>query len=86
MAKRKSPKKQARLDEQGSDPRQVGPDSAGQSGDAQGLRKSRKRRKRAFGELAETDQAFEADIVEGVEEAGDHPEEPARTHEDKRRS
>ena len=36
-------------------------------------------------ELAETGQAYAADVVEGVEDAGDHPERPVRTHEDKAR-
>ena len=37
MAKRKSRDNEAQLDELGSDPGQVGSDSAGQSGDTQGL-------------------------------------------------
>ena len=36
MAKRKSRDNEAQLDELGSDPGQVGSDSAGQSGDTQG--------------------------------------------------
>ena len=35
-------------------------------------------------ELAEDDQAYEAGIVDGVEDAGDHPERPVRSHEDPR--
>jgi hypothetical protein len=37
-------------------------------------------------ELAEDDQAYEAGVVEGVEDAGDHPERPVRSHEDLRPS
>ena len=33
-------------------------------------------------ELADTDQAYEAGILEGVEDADDHPERPVHTHED----
>ncbi len=33
-------------------------------------------------ELADTDQALEAGIVEGVEDAADHPERPVHTHLD----
>ena len=33
-------------------------------------------------ELADTDQAYEAGIVKGVEDADDHPENPVHTHED----
>ncbi|HZE23272.1 MAG TPA: hypothetical protein VE054_04705, partial [Blattabacteriaceae bacterium] len=33
-------------------------------------------------ELADTDQAFEAAAVEGVEDAADHPERPVHTHEE----
>lgn len=33
-------------------------------------------------ELADTDQAFEAEAVAGVEDAADHPERPAHTHDE----
>ena len=33
-------------------------------------------------ELADTDQAYEADVVQGVEDAGDHPEKEVHSHED----
>ncbi len=38
---------------------------------------------RASRRLADTDQAYEAEIVEGVEEADDHPERPVRTHRER---
>ena len=60
-------------------------DSAGQSGDAQGLSSVAEADGESVEELAETDQEYEAEVVEGVEDAGDHPEQPVRTREDKRR-
>ena len=32
-------------------------------------------------ELADTGQDYEAEAIEGVEDAADHPEQPVRTHE-----
>jgi hypothetical protein len=72
---------EAQLDELGDDPRQVGPDSAGQSGDTQGLSEFADADEESVEELAETDQPFESAAVEGVEDAEDHPERPARSHE-----
>ena len=78
MAKRSG--NAARLDELGRDPRQVGSNSAGQSGDSQGLSIVPDANEESVEELADTDQAFEAEVVEGVEDAADHPERPAHTH------
>jgi len=72
----------ARLDELGDDPAQVGPRSAGQSGDPQGLSEVEDEDEESVEELADTDQAFEASAVEGVEDAADHPERPTHTHEE----
>jgi hypothetical protein len=74
----------AQLDDLGDDPGQVGADSAGQSGDPQGLSDVEDAAEESVEELADTDQAFEAEAVLGVEEAGDHPERPVRTHGDRR--
>lgn len=71
---------EAQMDELGTDPGQVGPDSAGQSGDAQSLSGIADASEESVEELADTDQAFEAEIVEGVEDAADHPERPVHTH------
>ena len=71
---------QAQLDELGNDPGQVGPDSAGQSGDPQRLSSIEDVANESVQELASTDQALEAGIVEGVEDAADHPGRPAHTH------
>jgi len=73
---------EAQLDELGDDPGQVGPRSAGQTGDAQALSDVPEATDESVEELAEEDQALEAAIVEGVEDAGDHPERPTHTHEE----
>ena len=69
-------------DELGNDPGQVGPDSAGQSGDPQQLSRVPDAADSSVEELADTDQAFEASIVDGVEDASTHPERPTHTHEE----
>lgn len=71
---------EAALDELGNDPRQVGPDSGGQSGDAQRLSTTEDSDNESVEELDETDQALEAARVEGLEDAADHPERPVHTH------
>jgi hypothetical protein len=58
------------------DPGQLGPRSAGRSGDNQGLPREESSTTESVEELNDTDQGLEAGIVEGVEEAADHPEEP----------
>lgn len=78
----KRTKNQAAPDELGNDPREVGPDSAGQSGDAQRLSTIAEADDQSVEELAETDQQFEAAVIEGVEDAGDHPERSVHTHEE----
>jgi len=60
-------------------------DSAGQSGDAQGLSRNTDADEESVEELAETDQAYEAEAVDGLEDAADHPERPVQTREDKAR-
>jgi len=82
MATRYLRDNEAQLDELGSDPGQVGPDSAGQSGDTQGLSQDADSSDETVEELADTDQAYEAGILEGVEDANDHPERLVHTHED----
>lgn len=73
---------QAQMDELGTDPGQVGPDSAGQSGDSQGLSSTEDVNEESVEELAEAEQPFESATVEGVEDAEDHPERPTHTHEE----
>jgi hypothetical protein len=76
---------EARTDEPGNDPKETYSDSAGQSGDAQGLSQIADADEESVGELAETDQAYEAGTVDGLEDAADHPERAVRTRENKGR-
>jgi hypothetical protein len=85
MAKRKLRDREVPFDQLGSDAEESASDSAGQSGDAQGLSPIAEAEEESVEELAETDQEYEAEILEGVEDAGDHPERPVRTREDKAR-
>ena len=71
---------QAQADELGSDPGQVGADSAGQSGDTQRLSGVADMNEESVEELAETEQSLESATVEGVEDAADHPERPVHKH------
>jgi hypothetical protein len=85
VVKRKLRNDEAQIDELGNDPEELASDSAGQSGDAQGLSQIADADEESVEELAETDQAYEAEVVEGLEDAGDHPERPVQTREDKAR-
>ncbi|HZQ17645.1 MAG TPA: hypothetical protein VFA90_02905 [Terriglobales bacterium] len=67
-------------DELGNDPRQVGAESAGQSGDPQRLSTTADMDNESVEELSDTDQAIEAARVDGLEDAADHPERPVHTH------
>jgi hypothetical protein len=67
------------------DPGQVGPDSGGQAGDTQGLSPIVDAADESVEELADAGQAYEAEVVDGVEAAADHPERPVRTHQDQNR-
>jgi len=71
---------QAALDELGNDPGQVGADSGGQSGSAQLLSSVEDANEESVEELSDTDQAYEASVVDGVEDAANHPERPVHTH------
>ena len=73
---------EAQLDELGSDPSEVGTNSAGQSASSLGLSDEPEATEDSVEDLADTDQAVEAAAVEGVEDADDHPERPAHTHEE----
>ncbi len=52
-----------------SSPVRPGPDSAGQSGDTQGLSDSPEADSESVAELVEEGQSFEAEVIEGVEDA-----------------
>ena len=73
---------EAQLDELGSDPRQVGMNSAGQSVSSLGLSDEPEASEDSVEDLSDTDQAIEAAALEGIEDAADHPERPAHTHEE----
>ena len=73
---------EAQLDELGSDPSEVGRNSAGQSASSLGLAAEPEVTEDSVEDLSDTDQAVEAAAVEGVEDAGDHPERPTHTHEE----
>jgi len=71
---------EAQMNEPSTDPGQVGPDSAGQSGDAQALSEVADAADESVEDLADTGQPYEAGVIEGVEDAADHPERPVPTH------
>jgi len=62
-------------------PKGPGAQTAGQSGDIEGLRKVARANSESVEELAEEGQSFEADAVAGVEEAEDAEESEVVTHE-----
>ena len=63
------------------EPRGLGAGSAGQSGDLQGLSGTEGADSESVGELLEEGNAFEAELVKGVEDAGDADEGELETHE-----
>jgi hypothetical protein len=63
------------------EPKDLGARSGGQSGGLQGLSNRRRASSESVDELLEEGNAFEAEIVKGVEEAGDADEHEVRTHE-----
>jgi hypothetical protein len=62
-------------------PKGPGAETAGQSGDIEGLRKVARADSESVEELTEEGQSFEADVVAGVEEAEDAEESEVVTHE-----
>lgn len=58
-----------------------GQDSAGQSGDLQGLSNRERADSESVDELLEEGNSFEAGVVEGVEEAGENEGSEVHTHE-----
>lgn len=63
------------------DRRQLRSRSAGQSGDLQGLSRMKSADSESVDELLEEGNSFEAEVVSGVEEAGDSDEREVHTHE-----
>ena len=62
-------------------PKELGARSGEQSGDLQGLSNVQGADSESVDELLEQGNAFEADVVKGVEDAGDADEGEVRTHE-----
>jgi len=60
---------------------ETGPGSGGQSGDLQGLSGTEAADSESVGELLEEGNAFEADVVAGVEHVEDDEEREVHTHE-----
>ena len=60
---------------------ETGPGSGGQSGDLQGLSDFESADSESVSELLEEGNAFEADVVAGVEHVEDDEEEEVHTHE-----
>lgn len=73
---------EARKDELGKDPAQVGSRSAGQSGSSQRLSRIADADEESTEELADTNQSWESAAVEGSEDAADHPGRPTHTHQE----
>ena len=69
------------MDTVASPPEGPGTRSGGQSGDLQGLSNLEGANSESVDELLEEGNAFEADVVAGVEDAGDTDEREVRTHE-----
>jgi len=82
MARRKFQDGESQLDDLAEDLERMDRDSAGQSGAIEGLSPVPEAGTESVEELAATDQAFEAEAVAGVEDAADHPERPAHTHDE----
>jgi hypothetical protein len=81
-----APVRKVRRKGQGSNPltsprRGSGPDAGGQSGDLQGLSIREGVDSESVSELIEEGNAFEADVVKGVEDAGNADEAEVHTHE-----
>lgn len=73
---------EAQLDELGTDPREVGSESAGQSGVPQRLSIVEDASDESVDELEEEGQNLEAASLEGDEDAAGHPERPTHTHKE----
>jgi len=81
-AKKKSVRgKREFVDRVAFEPRGLGAGIAGQSGDLQGLSGKEGADSESVGELLEEGNAFEAEVVKGVEDAGDADEGEVVTHE-----
>jgi hypothetical protein len=80
-AKKRGKQQDLELETDILDRRQLRSRSAGQSGDLQGLSGVESADSESVDELLEEGNAFEAEVVSGVEDAGDSDEKEVRTHE-----
>ena len=74
------PENDAPLDEPDRHSGQGGSDSAGQSGDSQGVSQAVDAAEESVEELAGAGQDYEAQILKGVEDATDHRGKPVPNH------
>lgn len=81
LPKKRSPRRGFNLDEDPITSQEMRSESAGQSGDLQGLSDIENADSESVDELIEEGNAFEADAVMGVERADDSDEKEVRTHE-----
>jgi len=79
--KRKKPVPSEPFDEEAKEPQGLGPESAGQSGDLQGLSEVADVDSESVEELVEEGQSLEAAAVEGVEDAPDADVQEVRVRE-----
>jgi hypothetical protein len=76
--------REAELVELDDDSGQADSESGEQSGDMQGLPTDGEAADESVEELAKDGQPYEAGVIEGSEDAAEHPEQPVRSHEDLR--
>ena len=81
MAAKRLRNNSKRMGEAAVPPEPRGSRSGEQSGDLQGLSRLETADSESVDELIEEGNAFEADVVAGVESAGDADEKEVRTHE-----
>jgi hypothetical protein len=81
VAKKRGKQQELELETDVLDRRQLRSRSAGQSGDLQGLSRVESADSESVDELLEEGNAFEAELVSGVEDAGDSGEREVHTHE-----
>ena len=72
------------MDELGDDPARSDPTAEDNRATRRGLSEIADEADESVEELADTGQDYEAEVIEGVEDAADHPEGPVHTHEDRR--
>jgi hypothetical protein len=81
LKKNKSRGKSQGVDSVVFEPKGLGARSGGQSGDLQGLSNREGADSESVGELLEEGNAFEAEVVKGIEDVPDADEGEVRTHE-----